>query len=113
MDRWTEREDGLTGWEDGMNRTDGNQMDAKAIGQRDRMEDGQTGGEHGLTQTAGKNEEGDGEKKFSFFSYHFFLLLGFLQFHIHFSHTLSTPQFDTTLLLFFFFSIFRYLFIIF
>ena len=59
MDRWTEREDGLTGWEDGMNRTDGNQMDAKAIGQRDRMEDGQTGGEHGLTQTAGKNKEGD------------------------------------------------------
>ena len=67
------------------------------------MEDGQTGGEHGLTQTASKNEEGDGEKKFFFLSYDFFLLLGFLQFHIHFSHSLSTPQFDTTLLLFFFF----------
>ena len=38
MDRWTERVDGLTGWEDGMNRTDGNQMDAKTIGQKEWTE---------------------------------------------------------------------------
>ena len=43
MDRWTEREDGQTGGEDGMNQMDGNQMDAKAIGQKEWTE-GQNGG---------------------------------------------------------------------
>ena len=38
MDRWTEQEDGLTGWDDGMNLTDRNQMDAKAIGQMEWTE---------------------------------------------------------------------------
>ena len=38
MDRWTEREDGQTGGEDGMNQTDGNQMDAKAIGHKEWTE---------------------------------------------------------------------------
>ena len=38
MDGWTEKEDGLTGWEDGMNLMDGNQMDAKAIGQKEWTE---------------------------------------------------------------------------